>query len=122
MPSDLQSRVLVVGAGPVGLTLAMDLAQRGSDVLVAETRHRGEPPNVKCNHVSARTMEIIRRLGIARAVRDAGLPVDYPNDVAYRTTFAGEELSRIPIPARQDRYSVKSGPDGWWPTPEPPHR
>ena len=122
MPSDLQSRVLIVGAGPVGLTLAMDLAQRGIDVLVAETRHRGEPPNVKCNHVSARTMEIFRRLGIARAVREAGLPADYPNDVAYRTTFAGEELSRIPIPARQDRYSDKSGPDGWWPTPEPPHR
>jgi hypothetical protein len=51
---------------PVGLTLAMDLAQRGIEVLVAETRHRGEPPNVKCNHVSARSMEIFRRLGVAR--------------------------------------------------------
>jgi 2-polyprenyl-6-methoxyphenol hydroxylase-like FAD-dependent oxidoreductase len=59
---------------------------------------------------------------VARALRDAGLPADYPNDVAYRTTFTGEELSRIHIPARQDRYTDKSGPDGWWPTPEPPHR
>lgn len=122
MGRKLQAQVLVVGAGPVGLTLAMDLAQRGADVLVAEIRHRGEPPNVKCNHVSARTMEIFRRLGIAQAVRDAGLPADYPNDVAYRTTFTGEELSRIPIPARRDRYTARGGPDTWWPTPEPPHR
>ena len=118
----LQAQVLVVGAGPVGLTLAMDLAQRGIDVLVAEIRHRGEPPSVKSNHVSARSMEIFRRLGVAAALRDAGLPADYPNDVAYRTTFTGTELSRIPIPARKDRYTAQRGPDTWWPTPEPPHR
>ncbi len=122
MPADLQTRVLVVGAGPVGLTLAMDLAQRGIEVLVAEIRHHGEPPNVKCNHVSARSMEVFRRLGVARSLRDAGLPADYPNDVAYRTTFTGIELSRIPIPARKDRYAATGGPDTWWPTPEPPHR
>ena len=122
MAQTLQAQVLIVGGGPVGLVLAMDLAQRGVDVLLAEIRRRGEPPNVKCNHVSARSMEIFRRLGVAQALRDAGLPADYPNDVAYRTTFTGEELSRIPIPARRDRYTAKEGPDTWWPTPEPPHR
>src|SRR3954463_16002857 len=122
MPASFESRVLVVGAGPVGLTLAMDLAQRGIDVLVAETRSRGGPPSVKSNHVSARTMEIFRRLGIVRAVREAGLAADHPNDVAYRTTFTGAELSRIPIPCRRDRYTARNGPDTWWPTPEPPHR
>jgi 2-polyprenyl-6-methoxyphenol hydroxylase-like FAD-dependent oxidoreductase len=122
MTVDLQAQILVVGAGPVGLTLAMDLAQRGISVVVAEIRHRGEPPSVKCNHVSARSMEIFRRLGVAKTLREAGLPADHPNDVSYRTTFTGEELSRIHIPARQHRYTDKSGPDGWWPTPEPPHR
>lgn len=116
------AQVFIIGAGPVGLTLAMDLARRGVDVLVAELRHRGEAPVVKCNHVSARSMEIFRRLGVAQALRDAGLPADYPNDVAYRTTFTGTELSRIPIPARKDRYTATGGPDTWWPTPEPPHR
>ena len=67
-------------------------------------------------------MEMFRRLGVAEAVRRAGLPADYPNDMAYRTTMTGPELTRIPIPCRRDRYIARGGPDTWWPTPEPPHR
>jgi len=118
----LATRVLVVGGGPVGTTLAIDLAWRGIDVMVAEQRHRGEPPSVKCNHVAARTMEIFRRLGVAQRVRDVGLPADHANDVAFRTTATGIEFARIRIPCRRDRFTVTDGPDGWWPTPEPPHR
>lgn len=122
MTRRIDTQVLVVGGGPVGLSLAMDLAWRGIAVVVAELRHRGEAPSVKCNHVAARTMEMFRRLGVAASVRDAGLPRDYPNDVAYRLTTIGTELARIPIPCRADRYTATDGPDTWWPTPEPPHR
>ncbi len=116
-------QVLVIGAGPVGLTLAMDLARRGIQVLVAELRHRGEPPPVKCNHISARSMETFRHLGVAEKLRNAGLPSDYPHDVAYRTSFRGLELSRIRIPSRAERSDPDvEGPDTGWPTPEPPHR
>ncbi|WP_315757504.1 MULTISPECIES: FAD-dependent oxidoreductase [unclassified Bradyrhizobium] len=118
----IQTQVLIVGAGPVGLTAAMDLASRGIDVVVAEIRRAGEPPNVKCNHVSARSMEVFRRLGIVQQVREGGLPADFPNDCAYRTAVVGRELTRIPIPSRQDRYTATGGPDTDWPTPEPPHR
>jgi 2-polyprenyl-6-methoxyphenol hydroxylase-like FAD-dependent oxidoreductase len=118
----LQADVLIVGAGPVGLTLAMDLASRGVSVIICETRRFAEPPNVKCNHVASRTMEQFRRLGVAQKLRDAGLPADHPNDVVFRTTVTGTELTRIPIPCRRDRYTDTTGPDGWWPTPEPPHR
>jgi 2-polyprenyl-6-methoxyphenol hydroxylase-like FAD-dependent oxidoreductase len=114
--------VLIVGAGPVGLTLAIDLAWRGIDVTVVETRKAGEPPEPKCNHVAARTMEIFRRLGLAEKVRNAGLPADYPHDISYRTSFVGDELTRIKIPCRRDRFTAKDGPDCNWPTPEPPHR
>ena len=122
MNDPVKTQVLVVGGGPVGLTLAMDLAQRGIRTVVAELRHKGEPPSVKCNHVSARSMEIFRRLGVAKTIREAGLPADYPNDVSYRVSFTGRELSRIPIPCQRDRYTASGGPDTWWPTAEPPHR
>ena len=122
MPRTVTASVAIVGAGPVGLTLAIDLAWRGIDVVVAERRAGGEPPSVKCNHVSARSMEVFRRLGLAAAVRCAGLPDDYPNDAVYRTTATGSEIARIPIPARRERYTATGGPDTWWPTPEPPHR
>lgn len=118
----LKADVVVVGAGPVGLTLAIDLAWRGVKVIVVESRSRGEPPSVKSNHVSARSMEIFRRLRVAGKVRDAGLPADYPNDIAYRTAFLGREITRIPIPCRANRYTAKGGPDTEWPTAEPPHR
>src|SRR6476661_5010701 len=118
----LMTRVLVIGAGPVGLTLAMDLATKGIQVTMVETRAAGEPPSVKCNHVSSRSMEIFRRLGLAQKLRDTGLPADYPNDCSYRTTATGIELSRILIPCRRDRYTAKNGPDTDWPTAEPPHR
>jgi 2-polyprenyl-6-methoxyphenol hydroxylase-like FAD-dependent oxidoreductase len=117
-----ESDVLIIGAGPVGLTLAIDLAWRGIDVTVVETRARAAPPEPKCNHVAARTMEIFRRLGLADKVRNAGLPADYPHDVSYRTSFTGQELTRIAIPCRRDRFTAKDGPDCNWPTPEPPHR
>lgn len=120
--ADVDANVLIVGAGPVGLTLAIDLAWRGIEVTVVETRAAAEPPEPKCNHVAARTMEIFRRLGLAEKVRNAGLPADYPHDVSYRTTFTGLELTRIPIPCRRDRFTRKDGPDCNWPTAEPPHR
>ena len=122
MARDDEVTVLVVGAGPVGLIFALDLAWRGIGVKVAETRLPAAPPEPKCNHVAARTMEIFRRLDLADKVRNAGLPPDYPHDISYRTTFTGQELTRIPIPCRRDRFTDRHGPDGNWPTPEPPHR
>ena len=85
-------------------------------------RARAAPPEPKCNHVAARTMEIFRRLGIAEKIRNAGLPADYPHDVSYRTSFTGQELTRIKIPCRRDRFTATDAADANWPTPEPPHR
>src|SRR6516225_6121469 len=113
MLRSFDTSVLIVGAGPVGLTLAMELASRGVDVTVTETRRAGEPPNVKCNQVSARSMEIFRRLGLADRIRNTGLPPEYRNDVAMCVSVVGTELSRIKLPSRAGRH---------WPCAEWGHR
>ena len=122
MTRALDASVLIVGAGPVGLTLAMDLASRGIDVTMVETRRAGEPPNVKCNQVSARSMEIFRRLGLAAKIRDTGLPPEYRNDVAMCVSALGAELSRIKLPSRAGRVRGEKGADGHWPCAEWGHR
>ena len=59
----------------------------------------------------------------APKLRDAGLPADYPNDVVFRTTVTGHRAGAHPDPVpRATATRDTSGPDGWWPTPEPPHR
>ena len=122
MLRSFDTSVLIVGAGPVGLTLAMELASRGVDVTVTETRRAGEPPNVKCNQVSARSMEIFRRLGLADRIRNTGLPPEYRNDVAMCVSVLGAELSRIKLPSRAGRVRGEKGADGHWPCAEWGHR
>ena len=117
--SEDRVEVLVVGAGPAGLTLAIDLARRGVACHVVEaTEERGVNP--RCNTTSARSMEIFRRLGLAGDIRRAGLPEDYPTSIQYRTTLTGEEIFRIDLPTSRDVLDGV-GRDGW-PTPEPQHR
>jgi len=121
-PLTIRTRVLVAGGGPVGMTLALDLAWRGIDVIVAERRPANAPPSVKCGQISARSMEVFRRLGVAHKLREVGLPADYPNDIVSATSVLGIELSRVLIPARGERGAGATGPDTVWPTPEHTHR
>ena len=84
------TRVLVIGAGPVGLTLAMDLASRGIDVIVVETAlaraSRQASSAITSPRVRWRSSGDWDWRG---RLRDAGLPADYPNDCSYRTTATG---------------------------------
>ncbi|GIX13833.1 MAG: monooxygenase [Paracoccaceae bacterium] len=118
----MDCEVLIVGGGPVGLVLGMELARRGVGAVICDMRRRGENETVRCNHVSARSMETFRMLGFADRVRAAGLAPGHPHDVAFRTSFTGREFARIPIPGREGRAAGEAGVDSWWPTPEPPHR
>src|SRR3989440_2348132 len=76
----LTTQVLIVGAGPVGLTLAIDLGKRGIRCTLIEQKKAPQflPKMERCN---ARSMEIFRRLGLADKIRAAGLPSYIPMDV-----------------------------------------
>jgi 2-polyprenyl-6-methoxyphenol hydroxylase-like FAD-dependent oxidoreductase len=76
----MDSEVLIVGAGPTGLTLAIDLGRRGIKCIVVEQKER--PAFLpKMERVNARTMEIYRRMGLSQQIRAAGLCSDWPMDV-----------------------------------------
>jgi len=80
------TEVLIVGAGPVGLTLAVDLGQKGVRCTLIEKKDAPQflPKMERCN---ARTMEIYRRMGLAAKVRAAGLRADVPMDVFIVTAL-----------------------------------
>ena len=102
--------VLIVGAGPVGLALAIELGQRGVRCLLIERNDRvGYAPRAKTTNV--RTREHLRRWGIAGQLRAASpLGVQYPSNVVFVTRLAGHELARFEnamycAPGRNPLYS-----------------
>ena len=94
----LQTQVLIVGAGPVGLTLAIDLGQRGINCILIEKKP--EPAFLpKMERANARTMEIYRRMGLAEKIRKAGLRGDVPMDVYIVFDLVRPPLLRFPFPS-----------------------
>lgn len=118
-----EHQVIIVGAGPVGLIAAMDLAYRGIRAVVLEARTDAEPMHSRCNTTSARTMELLRRIGCSEQYRKAGLPPDYPVDVVYMTRINGTEITRYNLPGSGTRFSEdRYAHDGNWRSAERSHR
>ncbi|HEX7782236.1 MAG TPA: FAD-dependent monooxygenase [Sphingobium sp.] len=106
-------QVVVVGAGPSGLALAIELGLRSISCLVIEKNDRvGYAPRAKTSNV--RTREHLRRWGIAnRLAQAAPFGVDYPSNVVFVTRLAGREITRFEnalfcSPERDERYSEHS--------------
>src|SRR5215475_8678018 len=113
--------VLIVGGGPCGLMLANELGRRGvSAVLIDEKA--GTAFNPQANATQARSMEHYRRLGFADEIRQAGLPADYPTDVAYFTRYTAYELARFQLPSSSRATELVKGMSGSWSAAELPHR
>lgn len=117
----VDTSVLIVGGGPAGLVLAIELGQRGIDCIVVE-QAQTTSNQPKANLSSARTMEHYRRLGFADEVRAVGLPPDYPQDVTFWTRYSTYELSRMKVPTARQAAAMPAEKRRDWQTPELPHR
>jgi len=102
MPQQNKTKVLIAGAGPVGLSLAIELGLRGISCIIAE-RGDGKLRVPRMSSVSARGMEFCRRWGIADKVRYAVWSRTHPGDFVYVSTMVGDELARLRIPSYSER-------------------
>lgn len=96
MPRHTLVPVLIAGGGPSGLAVAIELGRAGIPCLLVEPRVTvtGDRPRAKTT--SARTMELLRRWGLADRVRAAApLPVSHAQDVVFCTSLTGHEITRF---------------------------
>ena len=113
--------VIIIGGGPCGLMLAIELGRRGVPVILLE--EKTSPARFPAaNATQARTMEHYRRLGFAEKVRAQGLPPDYPTDIAYFTRYAKHELARFSLPSARAAREIVRTLTGSWSAAELPHR
>jgi 2-polyprenyl-6-methoxyphenol hydroxylase-like FAD-dependent oxidoreductase len=106
----VETPVLIVGAGPVGLALALDLGWRGIECLVVEETD-GVIDHPRATAINARTMEFCRRWDVAQAVREAGTPPDFPHTVLFLTALDGFEIARIERPGHGGGESTPTSPE-----------
>jgi 2-polyprenyl-6-methoxyphenol hydroxylase-like FAD-dependent oxidoreductase len=108
----MDTQVIIVGAGPVGLTLALDLGLRGVRCILLEKKLEPQflPKMERCN---ARSMEMFRRIGLADELRAAGLTTDSVMDVYIILTMTRAPLLHLKYPsvdmAREQIRKINDG-------------
>lgn len=102
--------VLIVGGGPIGLAMSIDLARRGVQSVLLE-QGDGTIEHPRTGLVAIRTMEAFRMWGIARQVRDCGFPEDYDLSMVFCTSLNGLLLDREPYPSMRDSPTPPETPE-----------
>ncbi|HXW42529.1 MAG TPA: FAD-dependent monooxygenase [Xanthobacteraceae bacterium] len=111
----MDSDVVIVGAGPTGLTLAVDLGRRGVRCTLIEQKER--PAFLpKMERINARSMEIYRRMGLAQKIRAAGLRPDCPMDVYIVLALDRPPLLHLRYPSvNEAQAQTRASNDGTLP-------
>lgn len=105
----MDTDILIIGAGPVGLALAGDLGQRGHRCIVVEMGD-GSVFQPKMDMVGIRTMEFCRRWGLTDGVEQAGYNRKYPQDNVFLTSLRGFEIGRQPMPSMAEDRPPQESP------------
>ena len=100
--------VVIVGAGPVGLTLAIDLKLHGVDAVIIDDNDTVSDGSRAICH-SKRTLEILDRLGCGDAVADRGVrwnvgKVFFQDDLVYSFNLLPEPGHRRPAFVNLQQY------------------
>jgi len=103
---------VVVGAGPVGLSLAIDLAQRGHAVVLLDDADRiGEGSRAIC--FSKRSLELWDRLGVGERMVEKGVvwkvgKIFLGNDMLYRFDLLPEDGHKMPAFINLQQYYTEA--------------
>ncbi len=87
------TQVLIVGAGPVGMTAALLLARFGVESIMLESRSRRDPIGSKSLCIQGDVLEVLERVGIAENLVSEGVTWQLG-----RTYYRRHELFRITFP------------------------
>src|SRR5262249_56327502 len=113
--------VLIAGGGPVGMTLACELARRGIACMLVE-RNATTTRYPKMDITNARSMELFRRLALVDGLRSVAVSEDNNFDASWVTSLTGHELHRFCYPSVNEwRRRIRDNNDGSMPG-EPPMR
>jgi 2-polyprenyl-6-methoxyphenol hydroxylase-like FAD-dependent oxidoreductase len=116
-----QVSVLIAGGGPVGMTLARELARREVTCMLVERRPT-TTRHPKMDITNVRSMELFRRLALADELRAVAVSESHSFDVSWITSLSGHELHRFRYPSVTDwRRLIREANDGSMPG-EPPMR
>ena len=116
-----QVPVLIAGGGPVGMTLARELARREVTCMLVE-RHPTTARHPKMDITNVRSMELFRRLALADELRAVAVSESHSFDVSWITSLSGHELHRFRYPSVTEwRRLIRETNDGSMPG-EPPMR
>jgi 2-polyprenyl-6-methoxyphenol hydroxylase-like FAD-dependent oxidoreductase len=107
-----ETPVLIAGGGPVGMTLALNLARYGVRSILVE-RNLTTTRHPKMDLTNGRSMELFKRIGLVDKLRDAGVPRQNPFDISWVTSMAGHELYRFRYPSADEmREIIRQRNDG----------
>ena len=104
--------VLIVGAGPAGLSMAILLGRLGLDSIVVE-RRSGINPHPRARSVNVRTAELMRQWDVLDEIEAASLPLPWTEQFVYCETLAGTEIGRVITGVQPVVDGVELSPAPW---------